>query len=107
MKMIIEAHLVDDEGQTERVELAAINRELTTDPWGINLAEGKALLAAAQKHLVEWQCQSLAWTPDPDGLWHGQGSQSPRIRHCRCMSMYLKDVLTRLPAHLNSRIDEL
>ena len=40
MKMIIEAHLVDDEGQTERVQLAAINRELTTDPLGMNLAQG-------------------------------------------------------------------
>jgi hypothetical protein len=60
MKMIIEAHLVGDEGQTERVQPAAINRELTADPLGMNLAQGKALLAVAQQHLGEWQCQSIA-----------------------------------------------
>ena len=48
MRMIIEAHLVDDEGYTERVQVYAIDRELTTDPIGMSLAEGKALLAAAQ-----------------------------------------------------------
>jgi hypothetical protein len=46
--MIIEAHLVDAEGRTERVELAAINRDLTTDPLGMSLAEAKALLAVTQ-----------------------------------------------------------
>jgi hypothetical protein len=42
--MIIEAHLVDEEGQTERLQLAAINRELTTDPLGMNLEEGVGVL---------------------------------------------------------------
>ena len=42
MKMIIEAHWVDDCGHTERVQLASINRDLTTDPLGLSLAEGKA-----------------------------------------------------------------
>ena len=51
MRMIIEAHLVDDEGCTERVQVYAIDRELTTDPLGMSLAEGKALLAAAQQLL--------------------------------------------------------
>ena len=60
MKMIIEAHLVDDVGQTERVELATICRELTTDPLGMSLAEGKALLSHVQQYLVKWQCQSIA-----------------------------------------------
>lgn len=57
MKMIIEDHLVDDEGQTERVQLAAINQELPTDPLGMRLAEGRrALLATAQQYLVGHQC---------------------------------------------------
>jgi hypothetical protein len=60
MKMIIEAHLVDDVGQTERVELAAISCELTTDPLGMSLAEGKALLSHVQQYLVKLQCQSIA-----------------------------------------------
>ena len=52
MRLIIKAHLVDDEGCTERTELASIERALTTDPLGMSLAEGKALIAAAQQHLV-------------------------------------------------------
>lgn len=32
MRLIIEAHIVDDEGSTKRVELALIERSLTTDP---------------------------------------------------------------------------
>jgi hypothetical protein len=63
MQMIIEAHLVDDEGQTERVRLAAIDRELTTDTLGMTLAEGKALLAAAQQYLVDGQCRGITWAP--------------------------------------------
>ena len=47
MRLIIEAYLVDDEGSTERTQLASIERALTTDPLGMSLAEGKALLAAA------------------------------------------------------------
>ena len=60
MRLIIEAHLVDDEGSTERVELASIERAMTTDPLGMSLTEGKALLAAAQQHLVDSQCQGIA-----------------------------------------------
>ena len=47
MRLIIEAHLVDDEGSTERIQLASIERSLTTDPLGMSLAEGKALLAVS------------------------------------------------------------
>ena len=53
MRLIIEAHLVDDEASTERTQLASIKRALTTDPLGMSLAEGKAVLAAAQQHLVD------------------------------------------------------
>ena len=53
MRLIIEAYLFDDEGCTERIELASIERALTTDPLGMSLAEGKALLAAAQQHMVD------------------------------------------------------
>ena len=102
MQMIIEAHLVDDEGRTERVELAAINRELTTDPLGMSLAEGKSVLAAAQQYLVEQQCQSIASAHAQcercDARqrlkgWHRRkirtvfgavNVQSPRVRYCRC-----------------------
>ncbi|MES2944731.1 MAG: hypothetical protein V4772_17835 [Pseudomonadota bacterium] len=60
MRLIIEAHLVDDEGSTERIELASIERAMTTDPRGMSLAEDKALLAAAQQLLVDSQCQGIA-----------------------------------------------
>ena len=53
MQLVIEAHLVDDERYTERIELASIERSLTTDPLGMSLAEGKALLAAPQQHMVD------------------------------------------------------
>lgn len=52
MQMIIEARLVDDQGATEPVHLAVIDRELTTSPLGLPLAEGKGLLAAAQQSLA-------------------------------------------------------
>ena len=60
MRMIVEAHLVDDDGCTERVQLCTFDRPLTTDPLGMSLAEGKALLAAAQQHLVNGQCDAIA-----------------------------------------------
>ena len=60
MRLIIEAHLVDDEGSTERIHLATIDRASTTNPLGMSLAEGKALLAAAQQHLVKSQCEGIA-----------------------------------------------
>ena len=102
MKMIIEAHWVDDGGQTERVQLASINRDLTTDPLGLSLAEGKALLAATQKYFVEQQCQSIAFAHAYCERCEAKLSlkgrherqirtvfgtvqvQSPRVRYCRC-----------------------
>ncbi|CAN7773120.1 hypothetical protein LJR175_007623 [Variovorax sp. LjRoot175] len=60
MNLIIEARLVDDLGETARAQLATIDRELTTSPLGLSLAEGKALLAAAQQYFVDGQCQGIA-----------------------------------------------
>jgi hypothetical protein len=39
MRLIIEAHLVDDEGSTERIQLATINRSSTTAPVGMSLTD--------------------------------------------------------------------
>ena len=102
MRLIIEAHLVDDEGSSERIELATIDRASTTDPLGMSLAEGKALLAAAQQHLVKSQCEGIASAhahcercdarPGLKG-WHRRqiktvfglvNLQSARFRYCRC-----------------------
>ena len=102
MRMMVEAHLVDDDGCTERVQLCTIDRPLTTDPLGMRLAEGKALLAAAQHHLVNGQCDGIASEHAQCdhcnvrlGLkgWH-QGQiktlfglvevKSPRVRYCQC-----------------------
>ena len=47
MQMIIEARLVDDVQETARIHLAVVDREFTTSPLGLSLAEGKALLASA------------------------------------------------------------
>ena len=44
MRPIIEAHLVDAEGSAARIQLATIDRVSTTDPIGMSLGEGKALL---------------------------------------------------------------
>lgn len=52
MRLIIEAHVVDDEESTARIQVATIDRASTTDPLGMSLAEGKALLAAAQQYLA-------------------------------------------------------
>jgi hypothetical protein len=102
MQMIIEAHLVDELGETGRVRLAVIDRELSTDPLGMLLAEGKALLAATQRHLVEHQCRSIAaahsFCDECDSRlrikgWHMRQIRtvfgrvtvaSPRIRSCAC-----------------------
>lgn len=62
MRLIIEAHLVDEKGRTKRIELASVERAMTTDPLGMSLAEGKALLAVAQQLLVDSQCQGIAST---------------------------------------------
>ena len=61
MQMIIEARLVDDVQETVRIQLAVIDRELTTSPLGLSLAEGKALLASAQQYLVRAQCEASEW----------------------------------------------
>jgi hypothetical protein len=102
MKMVIEAHLVDDEGQTERIELAAITRELTTDPLGMSLAEGKSLLAATQQYFVSAQSRSIASAHSHCDRcdarlslkgWHRRQIrtvfgmvtvQSARVRRCSC-----------------------
>ena len=39
MQMIIEARLVDDVQETVRIQLAVIDREMTTSPLGLSLAE--------------------------------------------------------------------
>jgi hypothetical protein len=96
MRPIIEAHLVDAEGSAARIQLATIDRVSTTDPIGMSLGEGKALLAAAQQYLVYSQCQGigsahahcgrcdarlgaqgLAPTSDQNGVWFGQCAKSP------------------------------
>ena len=63
MRMIVQAHLVDDDGCTERVQLCTIDRPLTTDLLAISHAEGQALLAAAQQHLINGQCDAIASEP--------------------------------------------
>lgn len=60
MQMIIEVRFVDDLGEVAPVRMAVIERELTTDPIGLSLAEGKALLASAQQCLVRAQCEGIA-----------------------------------------------
>ena len=87
--MIIEARLIDDLGETAPVRLAVIERESTTSPLGLSLAEAKKLLASAQVlrcRAVAFHCrclfvlltvrrqigrQGMASTPDPHGLWFG------------------------------------
>ena len=102
MRMIVEAHLVGDDGRTERVQLCDIDRPLTTDPLGMSLAEGKALLAAAQQYQVNGQCEGIASEHAQCdhcyarlGLkgWHQRQIKtlfglvevkSPRVRYCQC-----------------------
>jgi hypothetical protein len=102
MQMLIEARLIDDAGQTELVQLAAIKRELTTDPLGMSVPAGKAFLAAAQRCFVDRQRQSIASARVHGerydagfGLkgWHRRqirtvfgwvNVRSPRIRHGHC-----------------------
>jgi len=68
MQMIIEARLVDDVQETARIQLAVVDRELTTSPLGFSLAEGKALPACMTPELeylqVKWAAHlpfSTAW----------------------------------------------
>ena len=102
MQTAIEARLVDEFGETERARLAVIDRELSTDPLGMSLAKGKALLAATQRYFVEHQCRSIAaahsFCDQCDARlsikgWHQRQIRtvfgriavgSPRIRSCAC-----------------------
>lgn len=102
MQMIIEARFVDDLGETARVPMATIDRELTTDTLGMSLAEGKALLASAQQLMVRTQCEGIAIAHSACKQCSARLSvkgfhrrqirtvfgrvevRSPRVRHCRC-----------------------
>ena len=102
MQMIIEARLVDDVQETARIHLAVVDRELTTSPLGLSLAEGKALLASAQQYLVRAQCEGIGAAHAHceicgAGLtmkgWHERQIRtvfgrvkvrSPRVRCCSC-----------------------
>ena len=102
MQMIIEARMVDDLGETAPVRLALIERESTTSTLGLSLAEGKALLASAQKYLVAEQSLSIAGAHSYCSRcgvrlgvkgWHQRqirtvfglvDVRSPRLRCCAC-----------------------
>ena len=102
MQMIIEARLVDDVQETARIQLAVIDREMTTSPLGLSLAEGKALLASAQQYLVraQWEgigaahahCESCRAELIMKGCHERQirtvfgrvKVRSPRVRFCSC-----------------------
>ncbi len=102
MQMIIEARLVDDVQETARIQLAVIDREMTTSPLGLSLAEGKALLASAQQYLVRAQCEGIGaahshcqvcgaeltmkgWHERQIGTVFGRVKvRSPRVRCCSC-----------------------
>jgi len=105
MQMIIEARLVDDVQETARIQLAVVDREMTTNPLGLSLAEGKALLASAQQYLVPSfaQCEGIGAAHAHceicgAGLslkgWHERQIRtvfgrvkvrSPRVRCCSCV----------------------
>ena len=102
MQMIIEARLADDLGETAPVRLAVIERESTLSALGLSLAEGKALLASAQRYLVQEQSLCIADAHSYCsccgarlGLkgWHQRQFRtvfgrvtvrSPRVRCCAC-----------------------
>src|SRR5687768_8345329 len=102
MQMIIEARLVDDIQETARIQLAVIDRDVTTSPLGLSLAEGKALLASAQQYLVRAQCEGIGaahahcescraeltmkgWHERPIRTVFGRVKvRSPRVRCCSC-----------------------
>ena len=102
MQMIIEARLIDDLGETAPVRLAVIERESTTSPIGLSLAEGKELLASAQRDFVAEQLLSIAGAYSycsrcgvrlgVKGWHHRQihtvfglvDVRSPRLRCCAC-----------------------
>jgi hypothetical protein len=103
MQMIIEARLVDDQGETTPVRLAVVDRELTTSTLGLTLAEGKAVLASAQQYLVGAQCAGIAdahahcercearltvkgsHTRQLRSLFGRVTVKSPRVRFCKCV----------------------
>jgi hypothetical protein len=112
--MIVEAYLVDDERRTESVRLATIERELTTDSLGLTLAEGKALLADAQKYLVRSQCTGIAAAHSVRERCNARLSvkgnharqirtvfgrvtvQSSRVRHCKCAGKSVRTTFSPL-----------
>ena len=103
MKLIIEARLLDDVAQGPPVRLATIDRELTTDPVGLSLAEGKTILADVQDYFVQAQCLGIAdahaYCQKCETRLISKGYherrirtvfgrvtvRSPRFRHCRCL----------------------
>lgn len=59
-RMVIKVHLVDSEGCNGHVQVCGIDRELTTVPLEMSLAEGLSLRAAAQPHSVGVECEGIA-----------------------------------------------
>ena len=59
MQMIIEARLVDDVQETARIQLAVIDREMTTSPLGLSLAEGAPTYRRPR---------TVGWHPGRNGL---------------------------------------
>jgi hypothetical protein len=102
MKLIIEARLVDDVTLSPPVRLATINRELSTEPIGLSLAEGKEIMATVQRYFVWAQCAGIAdahaYCDDCGKRLIGKGHHdrqirtvfgrvtvcSPRFRFCTC-----------------------
>ncbi len=102
MQMIIEARFIDDLGETARVPLVTIERELTTSALGMSLAEDKGILASVQKYMVSTQCESIAdahsFCEKCEARLGVKGFHerrirtvfgsidviSPRVRRCRC-----------------------
>jgi hypothetical protein len=101
MRLIIEDHLVDDEGSTERIQLATIDRSSTTAPLGMSLAEGRALLAAAHAHCGDARLGLMGWHQRQIKTGFGLVNvQRPRVRHWRCAE---KSTPTRFAIQADSR----
>jgi hypothetical protein len=81
MQMIIEARIIDDLGETARLPLVTIERELTTSALGMSLAEGKGLLASVQKYLasalVALLLFCITWSSASAQIPTGEGEQHP------------------------------
>ena len=129
MQMIIEARLVDDLGETAPVRLALIERESTTSPLGLSLAEGKELLASAQKYLVAEQSLSIAGAHSYCSRcgvrlgvkgWHQRqirtvfglvDVRSPRLRCCACTARWsgasISPMVEALPMRVTPELEYL